>query len=71
MATWQVEQKVEVWYQTEVVADTLEQAIELANDSGDWVRLDDTEWTDDYYAKNTDTEDEYTLNNRVWTKEQN
>lgn len=65
MATWTVEQKVEVWYQTEVEAETLEEAIKLSGDSDDWNRGDHTEWTDEYWVMNEDSTEQYTVRNGI------
>ncbi len=65
MATWTVEQKVEVWYQTTVEAETLEEAIKVSGDSDDWSRRDYTEWTDEYWVMNEDSTEQYTFRNGV------
>ena len=60
MAKWQIEQKTEVWYQTIVEADTFEEAILKADETGDWERGEYTEFTDNYWGMNLDTEEQYT-----------
>jgi len=61
MATYIVQQRAEMWYQTEVEAETLEEARDKAwaNDVNDgWEQLPDTvEFQDDFYIKNEDDED--------------
>lgn len=71
MAIWTVEQKAEVWYQTQVEADTLEQALLKADESGDWWRNEkyDTEFTDNYWLENQDTEEQFTVYNGITTQE--
>ncbi len=62
MATFQVEQMQEVWFRVEVEADSLSEAIELAQQKfadGDGVENQDSaEWTDDFWAMNEDTGDD-------------
>jgi len=65
MATWTVEQKVEVWYKTTVEAETPEQAIRFADGEGDWQRTEDTEWTDEYWVMNEDSTEQYTIRNGI------
>lgn len=66
MATWTVEQKQEVWYQTSVEADTLEEAIEAADASGDWaIQLSTQEVCDEYWVMNEDTTEQYTVSNGI------
>ncbi len=57
MARWNVEQMAEVWYQTEVEADTLEQAIALTQEPGYnyWKRLDPIKCLDVFWSENLDT----------------
>jgi len=70
MATWTVEQKQEVWYSTTVEADTLEEAIKAADDSNDWNAMHDTtQFTDEYWAMNEDTTDQYSVLNGMVIKE--
>jgi hypothetical protein len=58
MATYKVQQMAEIWYQTEVEADSVEEAIDKAQESGDWEQLlDTTEFTDNFYTLNEDEED--------------
>lgn len=59
MAKWNIEQKTEVWYRTEVEADTFEEAIANANDAGDWYRNDDSNWLNEYWGENTENELQY------------
>ncbi len=72
MATWSVEQRVEVWYTTTVEAETPEQAIRIADDSGDWYIQDNNfqEWTDNYWLENNDTEEQYTCYNGLMIREE-
>lgn len=69
MATWTVEQKVEVWYKTTVEADTPEEAIELAGEDGDWVRAEESEWTDNFWLMNEETTEQYTCYNGLMIQE--
>ena len=72
MATWTVEQKQEVWYSTTVEADTLEEAIQAADEleRSDWNPCHDTtEFTDEYWAMNEDTTDQYSVLNGMVIKE--
>jgi|688.fasta_scaffold1294722_2 hypothetical protein len=61
MATYIVQQRAEIWYQTEVEAETLEEARDKAwaNDVNDgWEQLLDTvEFQDEFYIKTEDDED--------------
>ena len=63
MATYIVQQRAEIWYQTEVEAETLEEARDKAwaNDVNDgWEQLLDTvEFQDEFYIRNEeeDTDD--------------
>ena len=61
MAVFKVQQKATVWYQTDIEADTIEEAINIANggDYLDWDRLDETqEWEDEFWYIDTANEDE-------------
>jgi hypothetical protein len=70
MATWTVEQKVEVWYSTTVEADTLEEAIKAADESSDWnIQPATREFCDEYWAMNEDTTDQYSVLNGLVIKE--
>jgi len=61
MATYKVQQMAEIWYQTEVEADSVEEAIRKTweNDVIDgWEQLPDTtEFHDKFYTLNEDDED--------------
>lgn len=58
MATYKVQQMAEIWYQTEVEANSVEEAIDKAQESGDWEQLwDTTEFCDKFYTLNEDEED--------------
>lgn len=64
MAQWNIEQKAEVWYTTTVEADTFEEAINKAEDKGDWYRVDDAlgvDFTEEYWGENTETGEQFTL----------
>lgn len=63
MATWIIEQKTEVWYRTYVEADTFEEAINQSDESSDWERLDEQDWSDDYWGENQDTGQQFTSTN--------
>ena len=66
MATWTVDQKVEVWYRTSVEADSLEEAIKAADESGGWEIITDTQtWEDEYEATNEDTHERYSVTNGI------
>lgn len=68
MNVWTVEQKHEVWYQTSVHADSLEEAIEAAEaiDQGDWVIQPSTAmFCDEYWVMNEDTTEQYTVSNGI------
>jgi len=58
MAIYKVQQRAEIWYETEVEADTLEQARDKAwaNEVEEgWEQLPETlEFQDDFYIKNTE-----------------
>jgi hypothetical protein len=70
MATWTVEQKHEVWYQTVVEAETIEEAIKIADESSDWnIQQATAEFTDDYWAMNEDTGENYVSINGAMVKE--
>lgn len=62
MAKYQVEQMQEVWFRVEVEADSLSEAIELAQQQfadGDGVENPDSGvWTDDFWALNEETGDD-------------
>lgn len=61
MAIYKVQQKATVWYETEVEATNIDEAINLAQEGLeplDWVRLDETqEWEDEFYYIDTANED--------------
>jgi hypothetical protein len=64
MATWTVEQKQEVWYQTVVEADSMEDAIRVADGEGEWVIQPMTaEYTDEYWLMNEDSTEQYSVIN--------
>lgn len=67
MNVWTVEQKVEVWYQTSVHADSLEEAIKAADQSDNWELLpgNHQEWCDEYWVMNEDTTEQYTVSNGI------
>jgi len=72
MATWTVEQKQEVWYSIVVEAETLEEAIKAADEKerSDWNPCHDTtQFTDEYWAMNEDTTDQYSVLNGLVIKE--
>ena len=62
MATYQVEQMQEVWFRVEVEADSLSEAIELAQqklaDDEGFQNEESAVWTDDFWALNEDTGDD-------------
>ena len=57
MATWKVQQKIEMWKETEVKARTYEEAIEKASDySTEWeILTNDWEDTEEYWLENQNT----------------
>jgi len=58
MTTYKVQQMAEIWYETEVEADSVDEAIDKAQASGDWEQLlDTTEFQDKFYTLNEDEED--------------
>lgn len=68
MNVWTIEQKYEVWYQTSVHAETLEEALEAAEalDQGAWVIQPNTsEVCDEYWVMNEDTTEQYTISNGI------
>lgn len=66
MNVWTVEQKQEVWYQTSVHADSMEEAIKAADQSDNWERMEGTsEFTDDYWVMNEETHEQYTVTNGI------
>jgi hypothetical protein len=66
MATWTVEQKHEVWYQTTVEAETLEDAIKAADESDDWnIQTMTAEFCDEYWVMNEDSTEQYTISNGI------
>ena len=64
MAKWIIEQRADVWYRTEVEAETFEEAIEQSQKpSADWsLRTEYTEWQDDFWGMNEETEKTYSMN---------
>lgn len=66
MHVWTVEQKHEVWYQTSVHAETLEEAIEAAEASENWqIQPSTSEVCDEYWVMNEDTTEQYTISNGI------
>jgi len=58
MATYKVQQMAEIWYETEVEADSPDEAIDKAQESGDWEQLyDTTEFQDKFYYLDLDQDD--------------
>lgn len=61
MAVYKVQQRAEIWYETEVEADSPEQARDKAWQNevvGGWEQLPDTvEFQDEFYIKTEDDED--------------
>lgn len=57
MATWKVQQKIEMWKEAEIEADTYEEAIEKSwNESIWWTILDSNyEDTDEFWLENQET----------------
>jgi len=55
MAKFQVEQKVSVWYYTEVEAETWEQAVALADEKDDWQQGYEIDWQNEHWVSNIDT----------------
>ena len=57
MAIWKVQQKIEMWKETEIEADTYEEAIEKSWDGGrDWEILT-LDWvdTEEFWLENQET----------------
>jgi hypothetical protein len=67
MATWTVEQKVEVWYSTTVEADSMDEAIRVADGEGEWEAMahGHQEWCDEYCLTNEDTNEQYSVINGI------
>ena len=60
MATWRIEQKAEVWYLTEVEAETFEEAIKLSQSSSDWKQEEyDPLFSDHFLGYNFETDEEF------------
>jgi hypothetical protein len=61
MATWKVQQKVEMWKEAEIEADTYEEAIEKSWDSSVWWEVLDScyEDQDEFWLENQDTGESY------------
>jgi hypothetical protein len=57
MAKFQVEQKVEIWYHTQVEAETMDEAIELADQQDNWESSLERNWTEEYFVENKDTKE--------------
>lgn len=54
---YRIQQKAEVFYETIVEAESLEEALRLADESSDWERLDETMMlADEYWYNENDTE---------------
>ena len=62
MAKFQVEQKVEVWYHTQVKAETYQQAIELADQQDNWESGLERNWSEEFWVLNTETEEVWSDN---------
>lgn len=72
MDVWTVEQKHEVWYQTSVHADSIEEAIKAADsiDMSEWtIQPMTAEFCDEYWAMNEETTDQYSVIDGRVTKE--
>lgn len=57
MATWKVQQKIEIWKETFIEAETYEEAIDKSWDRGrDWeILTDNWEDQDEFWLENQDT----------------
>lgn len=57
MATWKVQQKIEMWKETTIEADTYEEAINKSWDSSVWWEVLDSNYEDldEFWLENQDT----------------